>query len=91
MIEILLVLIYGIVACLPFYFFLILKVLIGKKRMFFYYLGVIVQVLSYVGHLAGRARDPERYQITTEWVFSIIWFVVVAVGSYFLFKREKDH
>ena len=89
MIELLLIFIYAVVACWPFYFCLLLGAIIGKKKMFFYYLGVIIQAVGYIGHLTGRARNPELYQITTEWVFSIIWFVVVAVGFYFLFKRKE--
>lgn len=82
--------IFGVFSNVALFFFLILGAIIGKKIMLFFALGVIVQGLSVYGNILGMVRDPDLY-FTTDEVFSIICYVVLSVGIYFLLKRKKKN
>lgn len=89
MTELFLLLLCGILSNWILYFFLILGAIIGKKKMLFFALGVIVQAISYLGHLAGWMRRPELYPISTDYVFCVICFIAITIGFYVILKKSK--
>ena len=75
-------LVYNWVLLLAFILALIFK----KYRFGIFIFGIIIQCVSIYGTIAGMLREPAIW-MTTESIFSIVCFVVLAVGGCFAIKH----
>ena len=80
--DIFFTLLFGIVYNWVLLLFFVIALIFRKRRMGIFIVGVIVQGISVFGNVAGMVRNPELW-MTTDNIFSIICFVVLAIGGYF--------
>lgn len=84
--DIFFTLLFGIVYNWVLLLFFVIALIFRKRRMGIFIVGVIVQGISVFGNVAGMVRNPELW-MTTDNIFSIICFVVLAIGGYFVIKH----